>query len=300
MLAKLRERLAALSRSLGIQEALRDRAVRRMTARHKAQKKAERQKIAAEDVAERLRREASHFSQFGPNLDQPKFERLFRKAIRKEKKAQRLEAKAEKEKRRAVVWKGRARTLTNRIHGIKTEIEKVKGEIAVFGPKVDLEDSVVKGGSFRERWILSNLTSVECCQNSRRRNAYSQAGSPDIQHPYGPGPAAGRRDDCSTYVTSQALACGADDPNGEDFSGWGYTGTLVQAHGRWKQVTLEEMVDAGQGYIVYGDGTGFHTEAYCPSKTDKLRTVGHGSAPVDHSTVHMFGSGTTERYYIYR
>lgn len=290
-MAKLRERLSALVKSLGIQEALRDRAVRRMTARHKAQKKAERQKAAAEDAAERLR-------QRGMNTDYVSGAKYFAKEWRKEKKAQRLEAKAEREKRRAIVWKGRARKLTNRIHGIKTDIEAVKGEIADFGPKVDLEDSKVKGGSFEERWRLSNLTSVECCQSGRRRNAYSQAGSPDIWHPYGPGPAAGRRDDCSTYVTSQALACGADDPNGEDFSGWGYTGTLVQAHGRWKEVSLERMIKAGQGYIVYGDGTGFHTEAYCPSKTDKLRTVGHGSAPVDFSTVHMF-SGTTERYFIY-
>lgn len=298
-MAKLKKHLNALMHSLGIQEALRDRAVRRMTARHKGQKKAERQKVAAEDAAERLRRDANHYLTFGPDLDQVRGERLLRRAGRKEKKAQRLEAKAEREKRRAVVWKGRARKLTNRIHGIKTDIDQVKGEIAEFGPKVDFENSQVKGGSFAARWRLSNLTSVRCCQNSRRRNAYSQAGAPDIWHPYGPGPAAGRRDDCSTFVTSQALATGADDPNGCDFRGEGYTGTLIGAHGRWKQVTLNEMIAAGQGYIVYGDGPGYHTEAYCPSKTDKLRTVGHGSAPVDFSTIHMFRSGTTERYYIY-
>jgi hypothetical protein len=281
-MSRLEKLLAALQRSLGVQEPLRDRAVRRMTARHKGQKKAETQAEHAHDAADRLQREGH------PGRSQ-----------RKTKKALKFERKAIAERDRAIVWKGRARKLTQRIHGIETRIEDVRREIKESGPTVDLETSTVTGGTFRERWIVGNLAAVEACNTGRRRNAYSQAGTPDIWHPFGPGPASGRRDDCSTFTTSEALACGADDPNGEDFRGPGYTGTLAQAHGRWKQVSLAELIEAGQGYIVFGPDDGFHVEDFCPSKSDPLRTVGHGDAAVNFSTVHAFGSGTTERYYAF-
>lgn len=281
-MSKLRQLFASLSHSLGIQEALRDRAVRRMTARHKGQKKAERQAAAAHDKADKLQREG-HSA----------------RAQRKTQKALRLERKAQRECDRAIFWRGRARALTKRVEGIEDRIEDVRREIRALGPKVDLKANTVKGGSVAERWRLANLTAVECCNNGRRRNAYSQAGAPDIDHPFGPGPAAGRRDDCSSYITSIAQAIGVDDPNGFDFSGVGYTGTLVLAKGHWKQVSLERMIAAGHGYIVYGDGAGFHTEGYCPVAGDRMRTVGHGDAAVNFGTVHQFGSGTTERYFIY-
>lgn len=275
-------KVRALLRSLSIQDALRARAVRRMTARHRGQKKAERQAQAAHAKADELQREGHT-----------------QRSRRKTRKAQRLERKAQRECDRAIFWRSRARVLAKRIEGIEDRIEDVKREIRAAKPKVDLDANRVTGGSFAERWRVACLTSVECCNNGRRRNAYSQAGVPDIDHPFGPGPAPGRRDDCSTYVTSIAQASGADDPNGYDFTGPGYTGTLVLAKGGWKQVGLDEMIKAGQGYIVYGDGTGFHTECYCPVKGDRMRTVGHGDAAVNFGTVHLFGSGTTERYFIF-
>jgi hypothetical protein len=279
---KLKAALAALLKSLGVQVALRDRAVRRMHARHAAQARAERQKHAAEDAADRLRKHGHRA-----------------KAERKSAKALRFEAKATKARNKAIVWKGRVRVLTKRVESIETDLAAVKREIKLLGATVNLKKSTVTGGSFDERWRASNLKSVETCSSSRRRNAYSQEGRPDIRHPFGPGPAAGRRDDCSSYTTSQALATGADDPNGEDFSGEGFTGTLAGAHGRWRQVSLASMFHAGQGYIVYGPGDGHDVECYCPSATDKLRTVGHGSAPVDFGTIHLFGSVEIERYFIF-
>jgi hypothetical protein len=285
MLAKLRARLGTLSHSLGIQTALRDRAVTRMKARHAEQKKFERQAHKAHDAADKLLR-------YDKNQNVPKGERELKKALR-------LEAKAVKARGKAVVWKSRARKLTQRVEGIETDIAKVKKELAELGPTVNLKKQTVTGGTFEERWIVHNLKEVECCAAGRRRNAYSQSGSPDIHHPYGPGPAADRRDDCSSDTTAAALATGADDPNGLDFSGEGFTGTLAGAHGRWKEVSLEHMIKAGQGYIVYGSGDGHHVERYCPSKSDKSRTVGHGSPPVDFGTIHLFGSGEVERYFIY-
>jgi hypothetical protein len=281
-MTRLEKLLAALQHSLGVQKPLRARAVRRMKARHRGQVKAERQKDAADNAAERLRAKG-HIA----------------KAARKEAKAQRLEAKAEREKRRAITWRSRARKLTQRIHGITTDLDKVQVEIKALGPTVDVEHNQTTGGTFGERWRVSNLASVHCCSSGRRRNAYSQSGSPDIWHPYGPGPAAGRRDDCSSYVTSQALATGADDPNGANFSGEGFTGTLVGAHGRWRECSLAELHAAGQGYIVYGSGSGHHTEAYCPSSSDIERTVGHGDAAVNFGTVHLFGAGEVERYFCF-
>lgn len=295
MLAKLRERLRALSNAFGIQSALRDRAVRRLRARHAEQ-------VEHEEVLERLQDEADGLWKRARSARQAghiaRAVEARRRALRKDKAVQKRKVRRDRAEAKAIIWKQRARDKTKLIQGIHEDIEAVQREMAKYGPTVHLEDSKVTGGSFRERWVLANLTAVACCNNGRRRNAYSQAGVPDIQHPFGPGPAAGRRDDCSSYDTSIALACGADDPNGEGFSGYGYTGTLVQAHGGWREVSLAQMVKAGQGYIVYGSGTGFHTEAYCPGPGEPLRTVGHGSAPVDFATVHAFGN-VTERYFIY-
>lgn len=281
-MTKLRKALLALQKALGLQMPLHARAVRKMKARHSGQKKAERQAEAAQTTADRLRAKG-HIA----------------KAERKAKKAANLELKAKREEARAVFWKGRVRVLAKRIEGIETDAAKIQKEIAAVGPTVNLAKQIVTGGDFRERWIVHHLTEVHCCATGRRRNAYSQAGPPDIHHPYGPGPAPGHRDDCSSDTTAAALSTGAKDPNDLNFSGEGFTGTLAGAHNGWKQVSLERMIGAGQGYIIYGSGNGHHVERYCPSKTDKMRTVGHGSPPVDFGTVHLFGAGEVERYFIY-
>ena len=295
-MSKLRKRLADLSRALGIQSALRDRAVRRMRARHAEQ-------VGHEEVIERLQDEADAQWKRARSLRRSghtdRAEEARRKALRKDKAIQKRKVRRDRAEAKSIVWKQRARDKTKLLQGIQEDIEAVHKEMAKYGATVHLEEGKVTGGSFRERWVLSNLTAVACCNNGRRRNAYSQGGAPDIWHPYGPGPDAGRRDDCSSYTTSQALATGANDPNGENFSGAGFTGTLVGEHGGWRQVDLAGLIGAGQGYIIYGSGSGHHVECYCPSKTDRYRTVGHGSAPVDFGTVHLFGSGEVERYFVY-
>lgn len=281
-MAKLERLIHALQRQLGIQGALRDRAVSRMRARHADQIKYERQQKAAEDAARKLRRKG-HLAV----------------AARKEVKAQRLEAKAEAQKRKAIVWRGRARRYTQRLHKVDTRLDTAKKELAALGPQVNLKDQTCRGGTFRERWIASNIASWRRYEEGKRAGRYSMAGVADIHHPYGPGPHSPARDDCSSYGRSQCLATGADDPSGHDFSPEGFTGDMAEAHGRWKQVSLAEMKRAGQGFIIYGSGSGHHTEMYVPSKTDPERTIGHGDSAVNPGTIHIFGSNEYERYYIF-
>lgn len=299
---RLRKLLSSLSHSLGIQEALRDRAVRRMRARHADQAKAERQAKAAREAGDRLRKEGHHFLTLGPHHNQAKGERKLRRAERKGAKAARFDVKAEREKSRAVVWRGRARKLSNRIEGVETRIDKTEAELAKLGPTVT--GNRVHGGDEFERWLTCQLASIHNCASGDRRNFYSMGGDWDIDHEIVGGPKSGHRSDCSSTVTGWAKACGLPDPNGANWSG-GFTGTLLSGSGRWKEVSLEHMLKARRpAFIVYGSGNGHHTEAWCPEIADDgdfidaYRTGGHGSDPVDHGTVHLFGPGEVERYFI--
>jgi hypothetical protein len=303
VLQKLKEKLAALGHSLGVQGALHDRAVRKMKARHAGQVKAEAQAKAARDKADQLRKEAHRYLTFGsPVFDQAKGERLLRRAKRKGDKAAKFDVKAEREKTRSVFWRGRCRALAKRIAGVEDRLDQIKAQIAKFGPTV--EGNHVKGGDEFERWLLCLNTAARNCAEGKRRNFYSMAGSWNVDHPLVPGEAHGERSDCSQTQTAFIKACGFPDINGEDFHG-GFTGTMLRGAGRWKQVSLEHMLKARRpAVIVYGSGNGHHTEGWCPSIRDDgsfidaMRTVGHGSDPVDPGTVHLFGSGEVERYFI--
>lgn len=76
--------------------------------------------------------------------------------------------------------------------------------------------------------------------------------------------------DCSGFVTLCYKLAGAPDPNGLDYNGQGYTGTLLE-HGR--HIPLAE-VEPGD-VIVYGPGTGWHTAIIVEAGKDPL-TVSHG------------------------
>lgn len=294
---KLRKLLAALSHSLGIQEALHKRAVGRMSARHKGQKKAEGQATAARETADRLRQEAHRLP-----ADDPARARKLRRAQRKDRKAGKLDVKAEREKTRAVFWRGRARVLAKRIEGIEDRVEDIREQIDRLEPRV--EGNRVVGGDEFERWLKCLNTMAHNCATGERRNFYSMPGSWNLDHPITPGESFGERSDCSQMLTSAMKACGFPDINGEDFRA-GFTGTMLRAAGRWKEVSLAQMLKARRpGVIVYGSGVGFHTEGWCPSLdddgriVDAMRTIGHGDAAINAGTVHLFGSGTTERYFL--
>ena len=302
----LLKKLAALLTSEGRQTALRDRATTRMKARHAGQAKVERQAQAAREKGDELRKKAAPYLRFGsPVFNQAFGEKLLRRAQRKGKKAARFDVKAEREKSRSVFWRGRARTISKRLAGITDDIGKLREQIAKLGPTVD--GNHVKGGDEFDRWLLCLNTAAHNCAiglPEGRRNFYSMPGSWNLDHPLTPGEAFGERSDCSQTQTAFMKACGFPDINGEDFRG-GFTGTMLRADGRWKEVSLDHMIKARRpGVIVYGSGNGHHTEGWCPSIDDAgkiidpLRTVGHGSDPVDQGTVHLFGSGEVERYFI--
>lgn len=76
--------------------------------------------------------------------------------------------------------------------------------------------------------------------------------------------------DCSGFVTLCYRLAGAPDPNGLNYNGNGYTGTLLD-HGR---PVLPGAVRPGD-IIVYGPGTGDHTAIVVETGFDPL-TVSHG------------------------
>jgi len=305
MLKKLRALLTAAVHSLRVQQPLHDRAVARMKARHVGQKKAEGQAKAAREAGDRLRQEAHRLLTFGPEEDQAKGERKLRRAERKGRKALKLDAKAEREKTRAIFWRGRARTIAKRINGVEDKIDDIQAQIDKLAPRV--EGNRVVGGDEFDRWLKClNTMALNCAKGlpEGRRNFYSMPGSWNVDHPIHPGEAIGERSDCSQTMTAAIKACGFPDINGEDFRG-GFTGTMLRAAGRWREVSLEHMLKARRpAVIVYGSGNGHHTEGWCPSIDDDgdfidaMRTVGHGSPPVDPGTVHLFGGGEVERYFI--
>ncbi len=217
-----------------------------------------------------------------------------------ERKARRCSQRAIKSQNKAEFWRGRIRKLLQRIHRLEAKEEKLEAELAEWikthGPRV--VGNHVEGGTPHARWMLACLTSVRNCANRGRRNFYSMAGAWDIDHELVGGPEYGHRSDCSSTVTGWAKAAGLPDPNGADWGG-GFTGTLVGEHDGWKQVSRGEMIRKGWGYVVYGPGSGHHTEAYTPSPDNDQRTSGHGSGPVNFAVIDMFGAGEYQRYYIY-
>lgn len=284
---KLEQARAGLEHSLGIQEPLRDRAASRMRARHAGQKKAERQAASAHDRADRLLKRGQK-----------------QKANAVSHNARKLERKAGNEEDRAIFWKGRARILTQRIDGISTRLEDIEAHIAQWEknhkPHVSPSNpnKIIGADDKGEAFIYAAHLSVRNCTERTRLNHYSMSGSGfDVKHTIEPGPSYSERDDCSLYVTGLCWSAGLPDPNGEKFGG-GYTGTLLGQHNGWRLCTITELRRKGWGLVVYGSGDGHHTEAYIgEGKTDL--TAGHGSAPVDHGSIHLFGSGEVERYLIF-
>lgn len=83
--------------------------------------------------------------------------------------------------------------------------------------------------------------------------------------------------DCSGIVTMFAKWSGAKDPNGSDYSGWGYTGTLL-AHLR--NIPFK---DTWRGdLLVYGGGTGTHVVMLlaggCKDSNPMVASHGHPGA----------------------
>jgi hypothetical protein len=96
--------------------------------------------------------------------------------------------------------------------------------------------------------------------------------------------------DCSAFVTFCYKHAGAADPNGLNYNGQGYTGTLL-SHGR--QIARSE-VQPGD-IIIYGNPT-VHTAVIIEPGDDPLTiSMGHEGAP---DLIHVNQDGRHPQYYV--
>lgn len=285
-----------LADRLQSQEAARDRAARRMRARHADQKSLEHRADKARNLADRYHRE-----------HRPKL------ADARTAEALVLDAKAAKECARAIEHKQAARRRTQTINNIETRLDELRRDLTEWekthNPHLDFDTRKVVGADdFGEAFIWAAKRSVTNCsqgywedrngKHHARPNFYSMwNGGFDCTHELTRGQRTNERSDCSLYVTGLCWAVGLPDPNGANWTG-GFTGTLLGQHSGWKLVTLAQLRAKGWGLVIYGSGSGHHVEAYIGEGKSDL-TAGHGSAPVDYGTIHLFGSGEVERYLIF-
>lgn len=192
-------------------------------------------------------------------------------------------------------WIGRTKNLRIEKRGFvaaKAELEKRIKELEAKKVRFDVDNNRVIGGSNKDRFIGACLLSAKRCAEGKRPNFYSQPGSYTTDKCFTGERYGVDRSDCSQWVTSVCRAAGLDDPNGTNWTGGGYTGTLLQGHGRWHEVTRGVFLERGWGYCVYGAGTGFHVEAFIGG----TKTIGHGDAQINEGYLDMF---SPRRYFIY-
>jgi hypothetical protein len=84
--------------------------------------------------------------------------------------------------------------------------------------------------------------------------------------------------DCSGFVTVCYNWAGAPDPNGNNYSGQGYTGTLV-THGRSTTQSAARPADI----VVFGDGVGVHVALVLESGSNPM-LANHGGEPEPRRT----------------
>lgn len=282
-MAKLKAALAAVAKSLGIQQALLSRAQRRYKANRKRAFKAHAQQLAARRKADALRKESSVCLTYGPTEDQRKGERLLKRSIRLDKQARRHSQVAYKNHLRAEHYLGAIKRKQQAIHKLETTQAGLEAELKKLN-KVTIKGDKATGGSVHERLKAVALASAAACASGARPNHYDQGGSYDVSHCI-TGPAYDHRDDCSSWKTSAHKSAGLKDPNGLRYTA-GYTETLRNyAVANGLVVSRSELKPGGS--VIYGrPGATHHVEMYV-GPGDK--TIGHGSAPVDAGIVDLFG-----------
>jgi hypothetical protein len=77
--------------------------------------------------------------------------------------------------------------------------------------------------------------------------------------------------DCSGFVTLCCYTAGMADPNGVNYSGNGYTGTLLSHN---PHITAAQVVPGDA--VVYGPGAGWHTAIVVEVHGPDILTVSHG------------------------
>lgn len=278
-MGKLKEALEEVGHKLGLSKALRGKARRR-----------------AKKFRERA--EANHALQLTTQTRADAARAAGHPALAEQlgRKAKRAQHRAEKGHYKAIYWRGRIKVHTQRIHHLAADQTSLQAELqkleAEHGAHIDGQEA--KGGTPEQRWLLWWSTAVTNCAKGIRRNFYSMAGAWDILRELVGGPASGSRSDCSSTVTGGVKGCDLPDINGTDFTG-GFTGTFLAQNNGWRYCSKAAMMKKGWGVVVYlrysGDTTGHHTEAFTPAPGAPEQTSGHGSDPVDHGIIDLFGDG---------
>jgi len=213
-------------------------------------------------------------------------------------KARKLDKLAARADRRALRHRAKAQEATAGIKRLKRKIghlevtaAEAEAEIQEWKKKNKLDVSIaankITGGTDKARFILANLLAAQRCASGKRANFYSQPGG-YVHDRLFVGEVNGQRSDCSQFTSSVCWTAGLKNPNGDiPWSAGGYTGTQRDTRHGWEVVSEAVMRKRGWGRIVYGGGTGHHTENYIGDG----RTIGHGSAPIDEGVVDLFGDG---------
>jgi hypothetical protein len=218
-----------------------------------------------------------------------------RKAAKLDKASTLSRANAERNRAKARWWIGRIKDLKIQKEGrneVRAELLAELAKLEAKRIKIDVDGNKITGGNAGERFRAACLLSAKRCADGKRRNFYSQPGLFSVDRCF-TGELYGQRSDCSQWITSVCWSAGLDDPNGQDWKA-GYTGTMIGGHGKWGECSRDELLNKGWGYVVYGAGTGFHTEAYVGPGN---RTIGHGDAAINAGDLDMF---SPRRYFIYK
>lgn len=211
------------------------------------------------------------------------------------KKAQRQDTRSIKQHRKAEAARvrlqqavGEVKRLTARQGDLEQDQAALQKELDALSGKVKIKGNHATGGTKRERLKAVALKAAAECAAGRRRNFYSQSGTWDVDHAI-TGEAYGHRSDCSSFVTAVYKAAGLPDPNGNRYGG-GYTGTLG-SHGR--KISRNELKPGD--LILYGPYPHHHVEMFVGPG---VKTIGHGSAPVDAGVVDLLAGEKTYRSYV--
>lgn len=262
-MTRLKDRLAAVAKRLGLMQPRLARARRRYKANRKRAFKAHAKQLAAQKNADRLRSEGKD-------------------ATGVDARASRYGHTAHKNHARAQVWLGRIKVLVQKLHGLQTTEAALEAKAEAWRKThgIEIRGNEVTGGSPRARLLAAAHASAAACASGARPNFYSQEGEFDVSHCI-TGPAYGHRDDCSSWETSAHKSAGLPDPNREEYRS-GYTGTLPN---RGHEVSRGSLV--GGEAVLYGDFPYHHTEMV--DDPARETTIGHGSAPVDAGVIDLFG-----------
>lgn len=259
----VRRLLSQVAEKLSLNERLLTRAQRRYQASRKRAFIAHNQKVRFQRQADNLR--SIHKA---------------RDAEKADKEAARAHHRELRNHIRAQVWLGRVKTLTQRVHKLESDQADFKAELERLNT-VTIQGNEATGGTAPERLKAVALASAAACASGKRPNFYSQSGALDLDHCI-TGEHYGERSDCSSWFTSVYKSAGLKDPNGGEYGGTTYTGSLGE-HG--KVVRLEDAKPGAA--VLYGPFPHHHVEMY----VGHGKTIGHGSAPVDAGVPDLFGDG---------